>query len=146
MSDWDETLPYFLILWITCHFNITNNEFTGQHSRKLNLAFCVGSLEGASVELFSARKIKLTVRGGDLHYWVCDRSRVVPDLFLFSKMSENYRLGFKKKKFFRPDLLGKGSHSSRFSRVSPWFMTFKQFCPGVATKFGSGRQMVRDFS
>jgi hypothetical protein len=68
MSDWDETLPYFLILWITCHFNITNNEFAGQPSRKLNLTFCVGSLEGASVELFSPRKIKLTVRGGDLHY------------------------------------------------------------------------------
>jgi len=37
MSGWDETLPYFLMLWTTCHFNIINNEFAGQHSRKLSL-------------------------------------------------------------------------------------------------------------
>ena len=40
-------------------------------------AFCVGSLEGASVELYSARMIKLTVCGVDLHNWVCDRSREI---------------------------------------------------------------------
>jgi hypothetical protein len=36
MSGRDDTPPHFLMLWITCHFNVTHNEFSGQHSHKLN--------------------------------------------------------------------------------------------------------------
>ena len=105
MSGWDEALPCFLTLWITSHFNITNNEFAGQHSRTWTRTFCVGSLEGASVELFSARKIKLYVLGTCITEFVTGPGKlelgkqwvvVVLDIFLFSKMSENYRLGLKK--------------------------------------------------